>query len=183
LLTYTEPVAGTFVKRAPSGFRAPNGATFGTNRVIFNGAGETGENWCKSATATPAGSASKPFRCGPADPGGGDPEAPEPCIIEGNPTGPAPPGKGYRFYCTAEIQGRCGFSGPEWTPASTEVITRQPISCGYTTTQQDSCGPGMAAISPVHCGLDGRLHTGCCDRARKMRCTFLRLDDLATACN
>jgi hypothetical protein len=180
LLTFSGPPTATIVKRDEAGFRAPNGTSFGSNPAIFNGSGETGENWCKTATATPAGSVSKPFACGPASASGGGGGA---CIIEGNPTGPAPAGKGYKFYCTAEIQGRCSFSQPVWTAAWETNVTTQPISCSYTTSSVGSCGPGMAQISPIHCGLGGGLTSGCCDLARNLRCSYVGLVDLASVCN
>jgi hypothetical protein len=63
-----------------TGFRAPNGTTFGNSPAVFNGPGETGQNWCKTAAATPPGSANGPFTCGRSSRSSEDPTT---CFSEG----------------------------------------------------------------------------------------------------
>jgi hypothetical protein len=116
---------------------------------------------------------------------GPDPSPGGACVVEGNPTGPAPAGKVYRFHCTAETKRRCSWAPPTWDPNFVEVISRQPINCGYTTVAADGCGPGMAKIWPIECAYPepvGTIVNGCCEQARNLRCKYLRTEDFSNGC-
>jgi hypothetical protein len=131
--------------RRDAGFRAPNGTTFGNSPAVFNGPGETGQNWCKTAAATPPGSANGPFTCGRSSRSSEDPTT---CFSEGRSCENLPRALTANELAAAESHCLANYGNFMSCGAFVSLDYRAyAYGCGCTTHQaSERCMSGLEAL-------------------------------------